>query len=79
MIVAIAGELQMDQPRSFYLYFLVKCLAAGRYTQCYTEYGSEEIAEMNMTESCPEGTAVGEGQTGRGAFQVLQELRRCDQ
>lgn len=55
MIVAIAGELQMDQPRSLH----------------YTEYGSEELSEMNMTESCPEGAAVGEGRTDRGAFQVL--------
>jgi hypothetical protein len=28
-----------------------------------TEYRSEEVSEINMTESCPEGAAVGEGQT----------------
>lgn len=58
MIVTIVGEVQMDQRRSFYLYFLVECLAAGLYTRHYTEYRSEE---MNMTDSCPEGAAVGGG------------------
>lgn len=63
MIIAIVGEVQMDQRRSFYLYFfLTKCLAAGLYARYFTEYKSEEVSEMNMTEFCPEGAAVGEGQ-----------------
>lgn len=64
MIVAIVGEVQMYQRRSFYLFFfLIKCLAAGLYARCYIEYRSEEVSEMDMTESCPEGAALGEGQT----------------
>lgn len=71
MIVTTVGEVQMDQRRSFYLNFLVECLAAGLYTRRCTEYRSEEVSEMNMTDSCPEGAAVGEGRTDWREFQVL--------